>query len=198
MNIIFGYIGVAVLIFIFMELTFDESVPTAVSSSEKEEIESSIENKPEPIVLESKQITLKSGMGDPVDVIKNQGKTEGYSYSQAKLIGPDFKFQCGRFNETCTDLTIYFTKEVTSPEEAFELVKDHLPTDLEILGTESKKDGTVIVYNLKSESLYEVLEPLYKMDGIEEATFHLSLRYNSDEKIFAAVAKIGEEKFFND
>ncbi|MFD2804973.1 hypothetical protein SAMN05216565_101224 [Litchfieldia salsa] len=192
-----GYLIFAIVVFLFMEYALDESRPAIVteevqSSQPNEKPEDTVEKNPEPI-------TLKGGIGDPMDFIRAEGKEEGNEYSQGSLHTPLFKMQCMQTDrQLCLGATLYFDDGIETHEQAFEHLKEHLPIDMEVSETVSKKDGAVVVYNLKSTLLYESLRPWYEGDGIEPKTFYVSFRVNSEKNVFAAVIKIGEEEFHND
>ncbi|MBD8069047.1 hypothetical protein [Bacillus sp. PS06] len=199
MFVIAGYLIFAIFAFIFMDVVLDPDSPSRVSRAKTAEVTSTQIPTNEPTIKDVGPVTAKGGIGDYMDKVKEQGEEEGYVYKQAQLETPTLRVSCGRYEGVCSDATIYFNEGVSSAKEAFFLLEDHLPSDITVRADYSKKNGSVYVYDLTSELLGEKLEPYYKQEGVRElGHFHVSFRINSDDEVFAAVVKIGEEVVHND
>ncbi|QOR67469.1 hypothetical protein IM538_04830 [Cytobacillus suaedae] len=149
--------------------------------------------------------TVKGGLGDEYQYINEQAKKEGYIFSGKTLETSTFNMKCEKRRgylhldlfakgtmKYCTRVVVYFKEDPSTVQEAFTILKDHLPTNA-VLFEEYEKDEATYLYKLKQDTLGEKYYRFYEYYMEEKGTFYIIFKIR-ENKVHAAIIDLGPPK----
>ncbi|THE13446.1 hypothetical protein E1I69_07475 [Bacillus timonensis] len=154
--------------------------PTEAGVDQLPEAEVEADKLPEDEVSTS----LKGGIMDSYSFIEKQMELVETSSVSREYVLDDIKVNCLGDNGICVKSTYYFQGEEnpTTPEEAFQLLKDHLPKD-SVVQEEFKLDEKRYVYNVTSDLLKENFSGLGGFYDVGvQGKFHLIFTFHPGTK----------------